>query len=104
MNCFNSKLVRLKVYPGGAVEFGVLCFNSKLVRLKVMHYEYQRRRCEFQFQTGAIKSLWDVRECGVQIIMFQFQTGAIKSGGGLCFHITMWKFQFQTGAIKSYLR
>ena len=76
-------------------------FNSKLVRLKARERnQLAQRQLKFQFQTGAIKSLFRLRagrdECG-----FQFQTGAIKRP-----YFTDMReaielvFQFQTGAIK----
>ena len=58
IQCFNSKLVRLKVetdlaYPENVFE----CFNSKLVRLKGGHRcKACRKGAWFQFQTGSIKS------------------------------------------------
>ena len=81
--CFNSKLVRLKVFQDLKPKVIAECsFNSKLVRLKAGRKDSRHSRdgTWFQFQTGAIKSK------GENVIYigenpFQFQTGAIKSGG-----------------------
>ena len=77
---------------------------------------------EFQFQTGAIKSITGNNQAGVvgrfnsKLVrlkanrdgfasavwrLFQFQTGAIKSKLGGTRPETYSLFQFQTGAIKS---
>ena len=82
------------------------------------------KRCKFQFQKGAIKSIFGLSK-GKQIGLFQFQKGAIKSLLKL-FAILCWRsfnskkvqlrvkvaeessaiamFQFQKGAIKSRSR
>ena len=55
---FNSKLVRLKAIY--AINTGTqrYRFNSKLVRLKEMHRSQpSNEKPKFQFQTGSIKSL-----------------------------------------------
>ena len=53
-------------------------FNSKLVRLKVRSlFFWVVGSGEFQFQTGAIKRMMDIRNI-VCLNWFQFQTGAIK--------------------------
>ena len=56
-----------------------LSFNSKLVRLKEAISEVLfNARDEFQFQTGAIKSVNDDADTSA-LTAFQFQTGSIKS-------------------------
>ena len=60
----------------------IFSFNSKLVRLKVLIYLTGQSQCrQFQFQTGAIKSIiFRLPLRGKK--WFQFQTGAIKSECG----------------------
>ena len=56
----------------------------------------------FQFQNGAIKSLFERPE--VDVDPFQFQNGAIKRRNYKKTMIAINMFQFQNGAIKSTLK
>ena len=101
MQCFDSKLVRLKgdnlsdfiidnhefQFQTGSIKRGQVwnmrrimsSFNSKLVRLKVkMKFVYTPISKSFQFQTGSIKRFKSkgIRNCKSN--KFQFQTGSIK--------------------------
>ena len=97
---FNSKLVRLKVDDDIAFA-GRSCFNSKLVRLKGLRDGGTDAEYQFQFQTGAIKSAYPLRQGNPTRTTFQFQTGAIKRGRYRNLCPSHWHaFQFQTGAIK----
>ncbi len=62
------------------------CFNSKLVRLKVFNLTlYVFDSFLFQFQTGSIKSNDDGEVIDTKLV-FQFQTGSIKSLSNLQVH------------------
>ena len=58
IGCFNSNVVRLKGSGCPLPERLVYCFNSNVVRLKEDCIESEAGRSPFQFQCGAIKSMW----------------------------------------------
>ena len=121
--CFNSILVRLKVFYQHTDMQTWTRFNSILVRLKGSISSRIRRTSHlFQFHTGSIKSSksrdkWEPIHCFNSILvrlkekksfcvscytpLFQFHTGSIKSifvkSKGVASHM----FQFHTGSIKS---
>ena len=74
---FQTGAIKSSLYPC-ALPAPEPCFNSKLVRLKVYDTDAQRITDAFQFQTGAIKSKPTDRGLMTSLTLFQFQTGAIK--------------------------
>ena len=86
----------------------------------------RHRGLQFQFQTGAIKSILGQAAHQIAVVEFQFQTGAIKSfsrlqDAGIVYRfnsklvrlkvglavrhpVSRYPFQFQTGAIKRFLK
>ena len=53
-------------------------FNSKVVRLKADKMRQATKLNEFQFQSGAVKSVFS-GELNSPLYLFQFQSGAVKS-------------------------
>ena len=71
-------MVRLKAANLRQLFHSLDCFNSKMVRLKVRDRQARRLFTLFQFQNGAVKSKV-VAGVGMTMIKFQFQNGAVKS-------------------------
>ena len=96
---FNSKLVRLKVVRPFTVLARYDCFNSKLVRLKVARGPGGDDGDEFQFQTGAIKRAAKAR---ARLASTSFNSKLVRLKGCPTLKTPgfLLRFQFQTGAIK----
>ena len=78
LTCFNSKVVRLKGYHQTLLMFGEIGFNSKVVRLKDVEMKIIKPTVQFQFQSGAVKSVFSASAFAASSL-FQFQSGAVKS-------------------------
>ena len=78
--CFNSKLVRLKVAYSSSESVSGSSFNSKLVRLKVSH-DHDDGGMSEGFNSKLVRlKVADVPPLpSYSTVMFQFQTGSIKS-------------------------
>ncbi len=96
-------MVRLKATFLFLLILSGQCFNSKMVRLKVTsHSDNRTHRGGFQFQNGTIKSLY--RDPGnTCFTTFQFQNGTIKSIVKFFLFLIFSRFQFQNGTIKRRL-
>ncbi len=57
---FNSNMVRLNQAKATELGYVIFCFNSNMVRLNLRHTDDEMtERKAFQFQYGAIKSLYE---------------------------------------------
>ena len=124
LGCFNSILVRLKVFKRILKYGSVFGFNSHTGSIKSGVPERGPRCLEkFQFHTGSIKRLF-ARPDWTDQNRFQFHTGSIKSLLKLCCSVRIvcfnsilvrlkapgdfpdipvsQGFQFHTGSIKSH--